>query len=185
MDLNKLPENLPVPVDDGAADHLESKRLANISLPATNGETVDIQNISGLVVYYIYPMTGRPDTSLPDNWDDIPGARGCTPQSCSFRDHYADLVKYNARVFGISTQSSEYQLEAKERLHLPFELLSDAGLKLKETMNLPTFEVANMALYKRMTLISREGIIEKVYYPVFPPGNNADEVLSWLQSNAL
>lgn len=177
MDLNQIPDNLPIPVDDGAADYLESKRLPNISLPSTNGETIDIRNLSGLVVFYIYPMTGRPDTTLPDNWDEIPGARGCTPQSCSFRDHYSELKKYNASVYGISTQSSEYQLEAKERLHLPFELLSDASLKLKGAINIPTFEAANMELYKRITLITRDGIIEKVFYPVFPPGNNADEVL--------
>lgn len=185
MNLTQLPENLPAPIDDDdAADHLELKHLPNISFPATNGKSVNVSNLSGLVVFYIYPMTGRPDTPLPDGWDEIPGARGCTPQSCSFRDHYSDLQKYNACVYGLSTQSSEYQREAKERLHLPFELLSDSSLELKEALNLPTFETAGMELYKRITLIVRDGIIDRVFYPVFPPSHNADEVLKWLQSHA-
>ncbi len=184
MNLTQLPDSLPVPIDDGATDHLESKHIPELSFPATNSEMINVRNLSGLIVFYIYPMTGRPDTPLPDSWDEIPGARGCTPQSCSFRDHHLELQQYNTRVYGLSTQSSEYQREMKERLHLPFEILSDLRLELKESLNLPTFEVANMELYKRVTLIVRDGIICKVFYPVFPPSDNADEVLKWLQSYA-
>ncbi len=184
MILDQLPENLPIPVDDGAANHLVSKRLPNTSFLATNGEMVNIQTLSGLVVLYVYPMTGRPDTPLPEGWDEIPGARGCTPQSCGFRDHYTELQKLNAQVFGLSTQQTEYQQEAKERLHLPFELLSDSDLNLRESLKLPSFEVAGMELYKRITLIIRDGAIAKVFYPVFPPSENAEEVIVWLQSHA-
>ena len=183
MNLDQLPDNLPIPADDGAADHLESKQLPVIPLLATDGQTVDISQLPGRTIIYIYPMTGRPDTPLPDGWDEIPGARGCTPQSCGFRDHYADLQTLNARVYGLSAQSTEYQREAKARLHLPFELLSDSKLGLKEALKLPTFQAAGSELYKRMTLIVREGTIEKVFYPVFPPGENADEVLEWLRSH--
>ena len=181
MNLTELPENLPEPVDDGAADHLESTQLLALSLPATNGDVIDIAKQPGFLVLYIYPMTGRPDTPLPDNWDEIPGARGCTPQSCGFRDHFEELRKLDASVYGLSVQSSDYQLEAKQRLHLPFELLSDSDLEMKSCLNLPTFEVDAMELYKRMTLIVKNGMIVKVFYPVFPPGENADHVLEWLK----
>jgi len=184
MNLNQLPDNLPVPVNDGAVEHLKGTKLPNASFTATNNKLVNIQNQPGVVVFYIYPMTGRPDTPLPDGWDDIPGARGCTPQSCSFRDHYSEIQTLNANVFGLSTQSTNYQIEAKERLHLPFELLSDAHFTLRASLKLPTFEAAGMELYKRITLIARDGIISKVFYPVFPPDENAEEVLSWLRSHA-
>ncbi|HCH23612.1 MAG TPA: peroxiredoxin [Oceanospirillaceae bacterium] len=180
MNLTELPENLPIPTDDGAADHLPAKPLPNIVLPATNGGQVNISHIPGLLVLYIYPMTGRPDTPLPDNWDQIPGARGCTPQSCSFRDHYAELQHHQASVFGLSCQTSDYQREAKTRLHLPFELLSDDLFALQHSLHLPTFSSAGTKLYKRITLIARDGIIEKVFYPVFPPSDNAQQVLAWL-----
>ena len=181
MNLTQPPENLPVPVDDGAADHLVASQLPNVAFPATNGEKINIQKLAGLVVLYVYPMTGRPDTPLPDGWDEIPGARGCTPQSCSFRDHYSELKNLNSQVFGLSTQQTDYQLEAKERLHLPFELLSDAQLALKASLKLPTFEASGKELYKRITLIARDGIISKAFYPVFPPSENAEEVVSWLR----
>lgn len=184
MSLTELPNDLPVPIDDGACNHLESLYLSPTSLFATNNQPIELNKISGLLVIYIYPMTGRPDKSLPEGWNDIPGARGCTPQSCSFKDHYTELQKYQAQVFGLSTQTTEYQLEAKERLHLPFELLSDSTLKLKAALNLPTFKIDGMELYKRITLIIRDGIIVKVFYPVFPPNENADEVVKWLASNA-
>ena len=129
-------------------------------------------------------MTGRPDVRLPDGWDRIPGARGCTPQSCGFRDHYVELKALNTGVFGLSTQTTEYQREARDRLHLPFQLVSDSTLRLKSTMRLPSFTLAGMELYKRLTLIVHEGRIEKIFYPVFPPDLNADEVLAWLQQNA-
>lgn len=184
MNLTELPDNLPTPIDDGAADHLEGLSLPDIELESTDQQTLQISNISGLVVIYIYPMTGRPDTPLPDGWDQIPGARGCTPQSCSFRDHYAELKALNTRVFGLSSQSSDYQREAKQRLHLPFELLSDSDLELRDRLRLPTFEAAGMELYKRLTLIVSDGLIVKSFYPVFPPSENADAVLDWLTRNA-
>lgn len=184
MNLGVLPSNLPSPIDDGAANHLTGKALPSVSLAATDGTTTSIGEIDGLVVIYIYPMTGRPDTALPDNWDEIPGARGCTPQSCSFRDHFEELKAQNSQVFGLSAQTTEYQSEAKERLHLPFELLSDSKLQLKKKLKLPTFSVGGMELYKRLTLIANSGKIIKTFYPVFPPNENAEQVLSWLRSNA-
>lgn len=140
--------------------------------------------MSGRWVIYVYPMTGRPDVPLPDGWDGIPGARGCTPQSCGFRDHYAELMALNTGVFGLSAQTTEYQREARDRLHLPFQLVSDSTLRLKSAMRLPTFTVAGMELYKRLTLIAHEGRIAKIFYPVFPPDQNADDVLAWLRENA-
>lgn len=165
-------------------DHLVGTRLPELTLLATDNDRVNLAELSGTVIVYVYPMTGRPDTPPPDGWDQIPGAKGCTPQSCSFRDHFSELLKCDARVFGLSTQSTEYQLEAKERLDLPFELLSDLNLNLKDALNLPTFDDAGIELYKRITLIVRDGAIDKVFYPVFSPGENANEVLKWLQSPA-
>ena len=182
MQLTNLPNDLPVPVDDGLSDHLLGVQWPTVSLPATNNQTVDLSKLNGYVVVYVYPMTGRPDVPLPDQWDDIPGARGCTPQSCSFRDHHQELRQLNTHVFGLSVQSTEYQIEAQQRLHLPFELLSDNTLNLKHSLNLPTFEVANMELYKRITLIIKDGSICKVFYPVFPPNENAIAVVDWLRS---
>jgi peroxiredoxin len=135
-------------------------------------------------VIYIYPMTGRPGVPLPDGWDDIPGARGCTPQSCSFRDHYSELRTLHTSLFGLSVQTTEYQKEARDRLHLPFELLSDSAYLLKQALRLPTFIVARIELYKRVTLIVEHARIRKIFYPVFPPDRNADEVLAWLRHNA-
>jgi len=183
-DLSQLPQELPTPVDDGAASHLESSLLPDLVLQSTDGSDVSLAHLSGRWVIYVYPMTGRPDVPLPDGWDGIPGARGCTPQSCSFRDHYAELQALNTRVFGLSAQTTEYQREVRDRLHLPFQLLSDSALQLKRTMRLPTFRVAALELFKRLTLIVHEGRIEKVLYPVFPPDQNADEVLAWLRRNA-
>jgi peroxiredoxin len=160
---------------------LQGVKLPTFVLTATSGSTVDLSAIPGLFVLYVYPMTGRPGLPLPDGWDGIPGARGCTPQSCSFRDHYAELKSLNPSVFGLSAQSTDYQREARERLHLPFELLSDNGHRLKEQLGLPTFKVAGMELYKRLTLIVVHGKIERVFYPVFPPDQNAADVLAWLR----
>ena len=184
MSLGTLPANLPPPTDDGAANHLIGETLPSVLLEATDDTIKSLGEIDGLVVIYIYPMTGRPDTTLPDNWDEIPGARGCTPQSCSFRDHYEELKALNSRVFGLSTQTNEYQSEAKARLHLPFELLSDSKLQLKALLKLPTFTVDGMELYKRLTMIVSGGEIVKTFYPVFPPNENAEQVLSWLRENA-
>jgi len=172
-----------VPVDDGAASHLEGKQLPNVTLTATSGEKINLQTLPGLVVYYFYPMTGRPGIPAPNDWSNIPGAKGCTPQSCHFRDLYSEIKNLQAQVFGISSQNTGYQLEAKERLELPFELISDTILALKNSLQFPTFEVEGIELYKRMTLIAQDGVISKVFYPVFPPEKNPEDVLAWLQSN--
>lgn len=177
-----LPEGLPVPADDGACDHLEGARLPRVSLPSTAGGSVDLGAGKGLIVVYCYPMTGRPGLPLPEGWDAIPGARGCTPQSCAFRDHHQELRSLGAEVYGVSTQSSEYQREAAARLHLPFALLSDAALELATALRLPTFKVDGMRLIRRLTLIARDGTIAKCFYPVFPPDRNAGDVLAWLRA---
>ncbi len=184
MNLSSLPENLPVPSDDGAARYLLNSELPRITLNAANGEIINIGSVSGYLVIYIYPMTGSPNVALPDGWDEIPGARGCTPQACTFRDHFSELQQWEVRLYGLSAQTSDYQLEAKQRLHLPFELLSDETLQLKSLMSLPTFEAAGMELYKRLTIIAKDGNIKKVFYPVFPPDRNVDEVLKWFYENA-
>jgi len=179
-----LPADLPAPQDDGAARHLAGLRLPSLVLPATDGSRVDLSKLGGRTILYLYPRTGRPGQALPDGWDMVPGARGCTPQSCGFRDHFAELQRLGvAHVFGLSTQDSDYQREAAERLHLPFAILSDAGLEFAQALKLPTFVVAGMTLLKRMALVIDDGMIIKVFYPVFPPDKNAEEVLAWLASS--
>lgn len=180
---NELPKDLPVPLDDGGAGHLNGMSVTNIALPSTDGGTVELVSLTGRFVIYIYPMTGRPGVPLPDGWDAIPGARGCTPQSCSFRDHYKELSALNTGIFGLSAQDTEYQREARDRLHLPFQLLSDSSLQLKSAMRLPTFVVQGLELYKRLTLVIDAGKIEKFFYPVFPPDKNVEEVLAWLKQH--
>ncbi len=157
--------------------------MPTLELRATSGRMFDLSKISGRTVVYIYPRTGRPDEEPPTGWNEIPGARGCTPQSCSFRDHKAELEGLGAKIFGLSTQDGAYQLEAVERLHLPFELLSDQNLALAKALSLPTFSADGMLLIKRVTLILKDGKVEKVFYPVFPPDKNAEEVISWLTDN--
>jgi peroxiredoxin len=182
--LYELPRDLPVPRDDGACNHLEGMTLPPIGLPSTGGRVVDLSRLAGTTVVYIYPRTGRPDQEVPPGWNAIPGARGCTPQSCAFRDHNEELKRAGAsQVFGLSTQDTAYQREAAERLHLPFELLSDERLELARALKLPTFDVAGMRLIKRLTLVARDGVIRKVFYPVFPPDRNAGEVHDWLSAN--
>lgn len=177
-----LPGDLPVPEDDGAAHHLTGAAWPDLALPATDGSTVNLARSTGRSVVYIYPRTGRPGQALPEGWDAIPGARGCTPQSCGFRDHFAELrARGVARLYGLSAQDTGYQREAAERLHLPFAILSDAGLELTRALGLPTFEVAGMTLLKRMALVIDDGRIAKVFYPVFPPDRSAEEVLGWLR----
>ena len=180
----QLPTDLPVPIDDGAASHLPGLPLPDLALPGTHGASVNLAGLAGRWVIYVYPMTGRPDVPLPDGWDGIPGARGCTPQSCSFRDHHAELRALNTSVLGLSAQTTEYQREARDRLHLPFELLSDHELQLKSVLRLPTFSVAGKELFKRLTIVADDGMITQVFYPVFPPDRSADEVLAWLRANA-
>ena len=184
---------LPVPTDDGAARHLAGAKWPNVALESTSGEQIDLSALKGCSVVFAYPRTGRPGMENPPGWDLIPGARGCTPQSCAFRDRFAELKAAGVnRVFGLSTQVAEYQKEVAKRLHLPFAILSDAELKLTRALRLPTFEVAGRLdgqaegqapaiLLKRLTLMARDGRIEKVFYPVFPPDANADEVLSWFK----
>ena len=183
LDFSTLPPGLPAPLDDGAAAHLVGTTMPRLALPSTSGDDVDLSALPGRTVVYGYPRTGRPDTPMPDGWDAIPGARGCTPQSCSFRDHHAELRELRAQVFGLSTQDTAYQREAAGRLHLPFGLLSDAGLRLAGALRLPTFEVEGATLLKRLTLILRDGAIEHVFYPVFPPDRSAQDVVEWLRAN--
>ena len=179
-----LPTDLPRPVDDGAADHLDGARVPSAVLPSTDGRDIDLGALKGTWVIYVYPMTGRPGVPLPEGWDEIPGARGCTPQSCSFRDHHDELRDLGCGVLGLSAQTSDYQREARDRLHLPFELLSDTSLLMKRALRLPTFTVDAMELFKRLTLIVKNGRIAKVFYPVFPSNRNADDVLAWLHADA-
>jgi peroxiredoxin len=181
-----LPDDLPVPQDDGAARHLPGTKLPDIALRATDGTQVDLAGLKGRTVVYIYPRTGRPGQALPTGWNGIPGARGCTPQSCSFRDHFAELKRLGvAQLFGLSTQGLDYQREAAERLHLPFAILSDADLKLTRALNLPTFQVDGMTLIKRMAFVIDNGVITHVFYPVFPPDKSAEEVVAFLQASNL
>jgi peroxiredoxin len=179
-----LPDDLPVPQDDGAARHLTGARLPDISLAATDGAPVNLSRLTGRTVVYIYPRTGRPGQATPTGWDGIPGARGCTPQSCGFRDHFAEIRRLGvAQLYGLSTQTTDYQREAVERLHLPFATLSDADFALTRALKLPTFEVDGMILIKRMAWIVDDGTITHVFYPVFPPDKNAEDVTAWLAAN--
>jgi peroxiredoxin len=187
-----LPADLPIPEDDGAANHLVGMKVPSLLLPSTDGGTreggqakggtADLAEMArGWLVAYVYPRTGVPGKPLPAGWDDIPGARGCTPQSCAFRDTMEEFSRAGAAVAGVSAQSPEEQREFSTREHIPFPLLSDAGLELARVLRLPTFEAAGMTLYKRLTFIAEEGRIVKTFYPVFPPDRNATEVLAWLQ----
>ena len=178
----ELPPDLPVPEDDGAADHLTGTRIPRLELPTTDGEGVDLADAAQrLLVVFAYPRTGRPGEALPPGWDDIPGARGCTPQACAFRDRHAEIAALGAHVLGLSAQTTAYQAEAADRLGLPYPLASDPLLAAAEALGLPTFEVEGVGrLYKRLTFIARAGAIEHVIYPVFPPGSDAGEVVEWL-----
>jgi peroxiredoxin len=176
---------LPVPEDDGGTDHLGDSQLPSVTLTSTAGTDTDLSKQAGLVVVYAYPMTGTPGVPLPDGWDLMPGARGCTPQSCAFRDHAAELADLGvSAVFGLSTQSPADQVEAASRLELPFSLLSDESLRLAAAMRLPTFEVDGKTLLKRFTIVVRDGVVAKVFYPIFPPDSNASIVVKWLQDHA-
>jgi len=178
-----LPDDLPAPLDDGAARHLTGARLPDIALAATDGSSVSLSRLTGRTVVYIYPRTGRPGQATPTGWDGIPGARGCTPQSCGFRDHFADLKRLGvAHLFGLSTQMTAYQREAAERLHLPFAILSDEQLALTRALNLPTFSVDGMTLIRRMAWVVDDGVITKLFYPVFPPDKSAEEVVNWIRA---
>jgi peroxiredoxin len=183
-DLESLPGDLPEPADDGAADHLVGMQLPSIDFPATAEVHVALDDLGpDRTVLYIYPRTGRPDEPSPTGWDSIPGARGCTPESCGFRDHHDELAAIGVEILGLSSQSTEYQAEAAQRLRLQFALLSDPDLALAEAMDLPTFEIDGMRLYKRLTMLVRAGVVEQVWYPVFPPDRHADEVSAWLHAH--
>jgi peroxiredoxin len=174
---------IPAPHDDGAARHLVGASLPPVKLKSTHGAPIDLATLQTRAVIYAYPMTGRSDTPLPDGWDMIPGARGCTPQSCAFRDHFAELKQLGVTdLFGLSTQTTEYQAEAARRLHLPFPLLSDCDYELTDALRLPTFHAAGQRLLKRLTMIVARGTIEHVFYPVFPPDRSAADVRDWLRA---
>ena len=182
--LMELPDDMPVPEDDGAAAHLVGAAIPEITLPSTSGGPVQLGQLSKRTVIYAYPRTGVPDEpKFFEGWEAIPGARGCTLQSCAFRDHHGELLAAGADVFGLSTQDTAFQREAVKRLHLPFAILSDDRLELTHALNLPTFEVNGLTLLKRFALIVRDGKIEYVFYPVFPPDGHAEEVLEWLKAN--
>jgi peroxiredoxin len=182
FDYRTLPPDLPVPVDDGAADHLLGAALPELTPASTQGP-IGLRQ-PGRLVLYVYPRTGVPGQPLPDGWDAIPGARGCTPQSCAFRDHEADLRALGARVVGMSAQTLDEQREFAAREHIPYPLIADPELRLAAALGLPTFAVEGMRLYRRITLVARDGRIEHVFYPVFPPDRNAADVVAWLRAAA-
>jgi peroxiredoxin len=180
-DYKVQPPLLPTPVDDGAADHLAGRPVPSAALRSTHGGELNLGAMTErLAVVYVYPSTGVPGVALPEGWDDIPGARGCTPQSCAFRDHVLELAAYGASVFGLSGQSAHEQHEFAQRERIPYPLLSDPELRLAQTLQLPTFQAAGRRFYRRLTFLARERRITKVFYPVFPPHQNAAEVLRWL-----
>jgi peroxiredoxin len=185
-DIHTVPPDLPAPEDDGAADHLPDMRVPALGLPSTRGGEVRLAELPARTVLFCYPRTGRPDQELPPGWDAIPGARGCTPEACGFRDRHEQFADLGVRLLALSTQDGDYQREMAERLELPFEVLSDADLRLVGALRLPTFEAdlgggRRATLVKRLTLVIRDGAIEHVFYPVFPPDAHAAEVLAWLR----
>ena len=179
--LSQLPTDLPVPVDDGACDHLTGSNMPSVALRCTSGTDIDLSKVDGLSVIFFYPMHGHPDAPPMIGWNDIPGARGCTPQACSFRDSYTRLTELGVNVFGVSAQSLTAQKEASERLELPYLLLNDSEFKLSKAMKLPTFEYDSSTFIKRITLICENGVIKKTFYPVFPPDKNVYDVLDWIE----
>ncbi len=180
--LNQLPTDLPIPQDDGAANHLVGMSVPTLVLAATTGEGINLGDIKGRLVIYCYPMTGQPNVALPEGWDQIPGARGCTPQSCAFRDHYQELQSLGAEVVGLSVQSTAYQQEMADRLHLPFPVVSDLDYQFQRALKLPTFVAAGMTLLKRITFIANDGVIEAVHYPIFPSDSDPAWVISHLKN---
>lgn len=182
VNLIQLPANLPIPQDDGAANHLVGMRLPRILLLATTGKELNLGEIKSRLVIYCYPMTGQPNVALPEGWDQIPGARGCTPQSCSFRDRHQEIQLLGTEVVGLSVQSTAYQQEMADRLHLPFPVVSDVDYRLQRALQLPTFVVAGMTLLKRITLIANDGVIEAVHYPIFPSDSDPAWVINYLKN---
>jgi peroxiredoxin len=182
LDPYTLPPGLPVPEDDGAADHLPGARIPSLVLESSQGPVDLAELYAELGVLYVYPRTGKPGVESLPGWDDYPGARGCTPQSCGFRDHAEDLRSFGYKLAGLSAQTLEDQVELSERLGILYPVIADPELSLKEALGLPTFEFEGVELYKRVTLVLSDGQIEKVFYPVFPPDRSAEEVLAWLAS---
>jgi peroxiredoxin len=183
---DQLPDGLPIPVDDGAADHLRGLVVPSIRFPATNGQTLDLAEIAGAQsVLFIYPRTGQPGVALPEGWDGIPGARGCTPETIGFRDQAEGFAELGVAIFGLSSQPADYQRELADRLGVTFAILSDERLQLAEALSLPVFHAAGLRLYTRLTLILRSGRIEQVFYPVFPTDTHAEQVLEWLRAQAV
>ena len=184
--LDQLPPNLPVPKDDGGCRHLPGMTMPSVWLMSTSNRRVDLGKLTApRTIIYCYPMTGQPGKALPDGWDDIPGARGCTLETCSFRDLHTELTKLNTGVYGVSVQSTDYQQEMVTRLKVPYEVLSDENMEFARALRLPTFTAGGMTLIKRLTLVVRAGRIEHVFYPIFPPDKHADDVLAWLKAHRI
>jgi peroxiredoxin len=182
MSIYSLPPGLPAPVDDGACDHLVGLAVPALVLDSSRGRVDLAELAAGRSVIYVYPRTGRPDRDVPAGWDSIPGARGCTPQSCGFRDHVAAFARLGTRLAGLSAQTLDEQLELAGRLSLPFPVIADPERRLGAAIGLPTFEFDGATLYRRVTLVLEVGRIERVFYPVFPPDRNAEEVVVWMES---
>ena len=180
LDYSALPPDLPVPEDDGAADHLTGLELPELDLPVAGGGSFELRR-PGLLAAFVYPRTGTPGEPLVPGWDDIPGARGCTPQSCAFRDRHGALANLGATLLGISAMDAAGQAAFAERESLPYPLANDAALVLRDELRLPTFEAGGRTLYKRLTFAAEDGRIEKVFYPVFPPDRNAADVEDYLK----
>lgn len=178
-----IPTDLPIPLDDGACNHLENMQIPNAYLWSTDEQEINLSSLSGWSVIFCYPMTGRPNVPIPEGWVQIPGAAGCTPQACSYRDNHAELKRNGVSIYGISTQTSEAQKEASNRLGLPYPLLSDINHSFSSALKLPMLEVGGSKLIKRLTLILKDGVIKKCFYPVFPPDKNVVEVMAWLSEN--
>ena len=184
FDPSVLPPDLPVPIDDGACDHLMGVNLPDLDLPSTSGSLVNLRRLPGRSVVFCYPRTGRPGEDPPAGWDQIPGARGCTPESCGFRDNFPALQGLDVSVYGLSTQDTGYQREVVDRLHLPYEVLSDHDLRFATALRLPMFQIAGMTLIKRLTLVVDAGAVARVFYPVFPPDGHPSEVVATLSGAA-
>jgi peroxiredoxin len=181
--LLSIPKDLPIPLNDGACEHLEKMLLPNVSLWSTDNQEITLSCLSGWNVIFCYPMTGRPGFAIPEGWVQIPGAAGCTPQVCSYREHHSEFKRNSVGVYGISTQTPEAQKEAVNRLELSYPLLSDANHSFSSALKLPLLEVGGLKLIKRLTLILNNGVIKKCFYPVFPPDKNVVEVMDWLIKN--
>jgi peroxiredoxin len=183
-DLRQVPGDLPIPDADGAAAHLTNEAVPSVALAASTGESIDLAGTPGdrTLVVYVYPKTGVPGEALPHGWDRIPGARGCTPQSCAFRDSAGELTRLGATVFGLSAQPLEEQQEFARRERIPYPLLNDSGFRMVEELGLPTFSANGVRYYRRLTFIARRGRISRVFYPVFPPQDNAADVIAWIRA---